>query len=308
MQYKSTFNKLIPTLLIVLPLLAVVSVSAANGGIYAPFANAGYGGSGYGGQLHEFKQSFAAQIDGPQEVPPTTSHATGTALINVGMDEREVDYSVQLQNESNITDVALYCARAGSNGPKVVSLFHSATPVNTQSFTGTITESDLLAAAVACNPNIHTASHFVQAMREGGIYINVLTTLFPAGEIRGQLHDTPTTHGGGNGNGNGGAGGGNGGGGNGNGGNHGEETLTPSSATVHSDQHIDFNGRNFPHETDIIITRDGTLVGHAHADGGGNYTTGSMTMPTAPGTYVFTFTPVSGGTPMTSTITVQNFI
>lgn len=297
MHFKKTFNKLIPTLLIVLPLLAVVSVSAANGGIYAPIANAGYGGNPV-----EFKQSFAAQIDGPQEVPPSGSAAVGTALINVGMDEREIGYAINLTNESNVTDVALYCARAGANGPQVVSLFHSATPVNTSSFSGTLTEADLLAAATTCSPNIHTASHFVQALREGSIYVNILTSLFPNGEIRGQFHNTPTTPG--NGNGNGGGNGGNGGG-NGNGP---DETLVPQSATVFSGQHIDFTGHHFPHEADIVITLAGVVVGHAHADGGGNYTTGSLTMPTAPGVYVFTFTPTSGGTPMTSTITVQNFI
>ena len=284
------YEKFIPALIIALPLLTVAAFSSANGGMFN-FANAGYGG--YGGQNAPYKESFAANITAPQEVPPTTSMATGRALFNVSMDEREVDYNVHLNNETNVTDLNLSCAPAGHNGPMVASLFHSATPVSTADFSGTVTASDLVAAAKACNPNIDNMNHFVQAMREGSIYINVLTTAFMGGEIRGQLMGTAVTQ-----TGNGGNGGSTGGAGSANG-----ATLVPVSMTVSAGQHVDFNGRNFPHETNITITNSGAFAGTAHADGGGNFTTGSLVMPSTPGSYTFTFT--GGGTTMSSTITVQ---
>ncbi len=287
------FEKFLPALLIALPLLAVAAFGSANGGFV------GIASAGYGGQHAPYKESFAAAINAPQEVPPTPSQATGDSLFDVSMNEREIDYSVILHNETNVTDVALYCAKPAVNGPKVVSLFHAASSTNTQTYSGTIAESDVLASARNCNPNITTLPHLVQAMREGNIYINILTAQYPNGEIRGQLNRTTTSPGNGNGGGNG-----NGnGGGNGQDGNH--ETINPSSATVHPGQHLNFEGRHFPHETNVNITRNGVLVGIAHADGGGNFTTGSIVMPSTPGVYTFTFTPVSGGAPINSIITVQ---
>ena len=284
----ASFKKLIPALFIAVPLLGVAAFSSAQGG-FLGIANAGYGGSGYGGQHGPYKQSFMADINAPQEVPPTTSQATGEALFNVSMGEREIDYTVNLHNEGNITDLNLYCARPGANGPKVVSLFHSAAPVATQSYSGTIAQADVLVAAQACNPNIHTMSHLIQAMREGSIYINVLTSGFATGEIRGQLHGTATTS-------------------TGPGASGDTPTIMPSMSIAFTGQHIDFVGHNFPHETEINISRGGAIVAHSHADGGGNFSTGGLIMPTTPGTYIYTFTPVSGGTPVSATITVQNFI
>lgn len=82
-------------------------------------------------------------------------------------------------------------------------------------------------------------------------------------------------------------------------------TLTPSSTTVSPGTHLDFNGRNFGMEEAVNITMNGTQVGTAHADGGGNFTTGSMTMPSTPGTYTFTFTGANSGTSLNSVVTVQ---
>ena len=82
-------------------------------------------------------------------------------------------------------------------------------------------------------------------------------------------------------------------------------TITPASATVAPGDHIDFGGRGFGIEENVTITLNGTSVGNAHADGGGNFSTGSITVPTTPGTYTYTFTGSTSNTPVTSTITVS---
>ncbi|MES2436619.1 MAG: hypothetical protein V4519_01290 [Patescibacteria group bacterium] len=81
--------------------------------------------------------------------------------------------------------------------------------------------------------------------------------------------------------------------------------LMPMSHTVMTGQSIDFSGTNFPHEEDIWIYRDGVRVGQAHADGGGNFTTGSMSMPSTPGMYTYTFVGATTGVNMSSIVTVQ---
>jgi hypothetical protein len=95
--------------------------------------------------------------------------------------------------------------------------------------------------------------------------------------------------------------------------NGGGTTTPPQSGTPSIDQAntsvmaggaIDFVGRNFGHEQDITITMGGQTVGHAHADGGGNFSTGSMQAPSSAGTYTYTFSDQSGGS-ATATLTVH---
>ncbi|MBU6232275.1 fibronectin type III domain-containing protein [Patescibacteria group bacterium] len=71
-------------------------------------------------------------------------------------------------------------------------------------------------------------------------------------------------------------------------------TITPSSGTFPSGSTVDWNGRGFGHEEQVTVTENGKLAGSAHADGGGNFTTGSMTLPTTPGSYTYSFAGSSG--------------
>jgi hypothetical protein len=82
-------------------------------------------------------------------------------------------------------------------------------------------------------------------------------------------------------------------------------SLTPASVSIMSGQSVDFNGRGFGSEEDVTITRNGTQVGMVHADGGGNFSTGSMTI-TGSSTTTYTFTGNRTGTSRTSTITFTN--
>jgi hypothetical protein len=292
------FKKFLPALAIATPLLAVAAFGSANGGFFAAYANAGYGGQPDG---ESYKQSFAATLSASQEVPPTTSIGSGSALFNLTTDEREIDYTVNLSNETGVTGANLYCAQPGSNGPEVVSLFNSTTPVSDSSFSGTIVQSDLLSAATACNPNITDVPQLAQAMREGSIYVNILTSTNPSGDIRGQLGGTqtttsptnptgpatstpptnptqPSTN----------------------------ATVTPENSTVTPQQHIDFNGRDFNHEEDVTVTENGSSIETVHADGGGNFSTGSLTAPATPGTYTYTFTGNTYGDTASATVTVSD--
>ena len=85
----------------------------------------------------------------------------------------------------------------------------------------------------------------------------------------------------------------------------GTATISPASQTVSPGQSIDFSGHGFGHEETVTITRSGTQIGAVHADGGGNFSTGSMAMPVQAGTYNFVFTGHTSGLSASSTITVQ---
>jgi hypothetical protein len=80
--------------------------------------------------------------------------------------------------------------------------------------------------------------------------------------------------------------------------------ITPSTQTVQSGASVDFTGHNFGHEETVLVARNGANVSSVHADGGGNFSTGSVGMPNANGTYVFTFTGQISGIVGTSTIQI----
>lgn len=99
------------------------------------------------------------------------------------------------------------------------------------------------------------------------------------------------------------------------GGTGGTGTSTPSTSgapridqnggTYRAGGSIDFGGHDFAHETNVTVTLNGATVGSAHADSGGNFSTGSIALPTSPGTYTYSFVPANGGTATQATVTVQ---
>lgn len=125
----------------------------------------------------EIPARSAALLDGSQEVPPTGSPATGQANVTVARATNEVCYQLTVDNLlAPATAAHIHQAPAGVNGPVVVPL---SIPVGTTSFTssGCTTVTDALADAIALNP--------------ADFYVNVHSTVFPGGEIRGQLESTP---------------------------------------------------------------------------------------------------------------------
>ncbi len=85
----------------------------------------------------------------------------------------------------------------------------------------------------------------------------------------------------------------------------GSASIDNNGTTVQAGGHLDFVGRNFGHEETVNITLNSVLIRTAHADGGGNFSTGSMSAPTTPGTYTYVFTGATSGRTANSVITVQ---
>ncbi len=84
----------------------------------------------------------------------------------------------------------------------------------------------------------------------------------------------------------------------------GSATISNNGQSVRAGGVLDFNGRNFGHEETVTIMRNGLTIGSAHADGGGNFTTGSMTVPSTPGSYTYSFHGGTSGMTANAVITV----
>jgi len=123
------------------------------------------------GQIHTFPNF---PLDGLQEVPPNASPASGTGTVILNMNTMMVSWDVTF---------------TGLIGAFTASHFHAPAPPGVNAgvvlaITGSLSGNRLMGSAPI------TAT-FAANMLAGLTYINIHTTQFPGGEIRGQVVPTP---------------------------------------------------------------------------------------------------------------------
>jgi hypothetical protein len=128
--------------------------------------------------------TFAAQLTGDEEVPPSGSDATGSAAFTLGDDGDSMEYTLNVTNIYNVTAAHIHVAPVGVNGPVVVPLFsgNATGLVDGVLAEGTITADDLTGPLAGM-----TMDDLVAEIDSGNTYVNVHTNAFPGGEIRGQI-------------------------------------------------------------------------------------------------------------------------
>jgi hypothetical protein len=82
-------------------------------------------------------------------------------------------------------------------------------------------------------------------------------------------------------------------------------TVDQNGLNINAGGSIDLSGRNFGHEEAVTVTLNGATVATAHADGGGNFSTGSIAAPTTAGSYVYHFVGQTSGITANATVTVH---
>jgi len=119
-------------------------------------------GSNGGRPLH------ASLLPGNQS-PPTASNGSGTALVTLNQGRGEVCWDISVSDLTSPVILAhIHSGAAGTNGPVVVDFNE---PVN------------------GLNGCVHADEALIKAIRQdpADYYVNVHTTMFPGGEVRGQL-------------------------------------------------------------------------------------------------------------------------
>jgi hypothetical protein len=81
--------------------------------------------------------------------------------------------------------------------------------------------------------------------------------------------------------------------------------IDQNGSTIAAGSSVDLSGRNFGHEENVTVSLNGTTLATAHADGGGNFSTGSIPGPTIPGMYVYHFVGQNSGISATASVTVH---
>lgn len=115
---------------------------------------------------------FLADLTGANEVPTVTTTATGKGIMALNANATAVDFRVMVQDIDNITMAHIHQAPVGVNGPVIAPLFLGVGlfgPANPISGTAPVNTPQVL--------------HLLA----GDYYVNVHTTDYPAGEIRGQI-------------------------------------------------------------------------------------------------------------------------
>ena len=132
-------------------------------------------------------KNFVAPLEGAQEVPPVDTRARGNAIFHLR--DGEIQYRLIATNIENIRMAHIHLAPAGENGGVVVWLYPSSPPPQLipgrstgNLATGVITEDDLVGRLAGM-----TLEDLLEAMRSGNTYVNVHTSQYPGGEIRGQI-------------------------------------------------------------------------------------------------------------------------
>lgn len=120
---------------------------------------------------------FDAILSPDNEVPPRASGASGVARLT--FDGTTVTYIILVSNLNNITAAHIHSAAAGVIGPVRVPFFTGPTTSISQ---GTLVEGSFTASDVT-GIDFNT---LLDEMRAGTAYVNVHSTTYPGGEIRGQ--------------------------------------------------------------------------------------------------------------------------
>jgi hypothetical protein len=140
--------------------------------------------------LQEF---FTAKLR-PGNETPTTLSTTGSGLFAAQLDESETVLLFALLYDTleggTVTGAHIHLGRAATTGGIVIHFCGTggkpACPAIPGALQGTATAADVVAVA-AQGVAAGDLAAVIRAMRRGDTYVNVHTTTFPGGEIRGQI-------------------------------------------------------------------------------------------------------------------------
>ena len=126
-----------------------------------------------------------ATLGGGEETPILLSGAAGTAEVAIDTTAKEFAITLRIFNIPTTTTAGhIHVGAKGIAGPVVLDF-----PAIAGRLGDFVTTFRAGEASFRANPaiGINTIDDLIQAVANGNAYVNIHTTSFPAGEIRGQL-------------------------------------------------------------------------------------------------------------------------
>lgn len=154
----------------------------------SPTGNAS--GNGGGG-------NFRAALSGAQEVTDPSggviTNAEGRIRAKFNQALTEVEVRLRVEDSAGVFNRAhFHCGRAGQNGPIAFGLVDPGPlAFNGERVVGELTNAAFTGADCipAIGRPVNNIAALAFAMKDGLIYINVHSTAFPPGEVRGQMQE-----------------------------------------------------------------------------------------------------------------------
>jgi hypothetical protein len=139
------------------------------------------------------KRSFSAKLNGYNEAPSKSTVARGTFRAKIQNGGSKIHFKLQYEGlETDSLFAHIHFAQKHVNGGIHAFLCGggskpTACPLRSGMVEGDIVASDVVAATPDQGIENGSMGELVRAIRAGATYVNVHTTRFPAGEIRGQI-------------------------------------------------------------------------------------------------------------------------
>ena len=136
--------------------------------------------------------THVAVLDGLQENPSISTTAIGVFIVAIAADEQSLNTVLNYSplEGGMVLGAHIHVAREFVNGGIVIHLCGSggkpACPTPAGQVTATVTAADVVDVA-AQGIAAGELAEVIRAMRRGATYVNVHSTAFPGGEIRGQI-------------------------------------------------------------------------------------------------------------------------
>lgn len=127
--------------------------------------------------------NFTTSLKGHHEVPAVPTKATGQVIVKISKDENFVYYKLIVSNLENVFAAHFHMGVEGENGSVVAFLFAG----NVAEQNGILAEGIITAEDLIGPLEGRSLEEFIKQIEVGGIYVNVHTTKYPSGAIRGQL-------------------------------------------------------------------------------------------------------------------------
>jgi CHRD domain len=129
-------------------------------------------------------------MSGAEVVPPVETAASGTftLLVEGGPSPTgsfRVSYSLELADLADATTAHIHLGAKGTEGDVIVPLFSG--PTKTGTFTGVLAEGAISESDLTGPMEGKKFQDLVGVVLAGQTYVNVHTTKYPNGEIRGQI-------------------------------------------------------------------------------------------------------------------------
>jgi Cu/Zn superoxide dismutase len=144
-----------------------------SGGIYLNVHTEDNPGGEIRGQVYKLaREGYIFDLSGGQEVPPTTTTATGAGIVSIDRDQSNAHYMIVYSNlQGNFTASHFHNGAPGENGGVLFDI--------TDSYNAFGAADDYWDTSFDATTS--------RLFRDNEIYVNIHSTLFPGGEIRGNV-------------------------------------------------------------------------------------------------------------------------